>query len=95
MEYPQSMFWSISKKNRYTLAYPSFTILKWGLRGYSLHGHIFLMFGSVCYSARVGIVSSQLSYITNEPQHEKTGLLGFRPGLTQTSLYSHRKGLEA
>ena len=25
-EYPQSMFWSKNKKNRYTLAYPSFTI---------------------------------------------------------------------
>ena len=25
-EYPQSMFWSKNKKNRYTHAYPSFTI---------------------------------------------------------------------
>ena len=25
-EYPQSMFWSKNKKNRYTLAYPSFSI---------------------------------------------------------------------
>ena len=25
-EYPQSMFWSKNKKNRYTLAYPSFVI---------------------------------------------------------------------
>ena len=25
-EYPQSMFWSKNKKNRYTSAYPSFTI---------------------------------------------------------------------
>ena len=25
-EYPQSMFWSKNKKNRYTPAYPSFTI---------------------------------------------------------------------
>ena len=38
-EYPQSMFWSKNKKTRYTPAYPS----KWGLRGYSLHGHVFLM----------------------------------------------------
>ena len=30
-----------------------------------------------------------------EPQREKTGLLGFRPGLTQTNLYSHRKELES
>ena len=42
-EYPQSMFWSKNKKNRYTPAYPSFTILKWGLAGYSLHGNVFLM----------------------------------------------------
>ena len=25
-EYPQSMFWSKNKKNRHTLAYPSFSI---------------------------------------------------------------------
>ena len=31
----------------------------------------------------------------NEPRCEKTGLRGFRPGLTQTWLYSHRKWLEA
>ena len=42
-EYPQSMFWSKNKKNRYTPAYPSFTIQKWSLRGYTFHGHVFLM----------------------------------------------------
>ena len=31
----------------------------------------------------------------NEPRREKTGLRGFRPGLTQTDQYSHRKELEA
>ena len=30
-----------------------------------------------------------------EPQREKTGLRGFRPGPTQTDLYSHRSRLEA
>ena len=30
----------------------------------------------------------------NEPRHEKTGLRGFRPGPTQTGLYSHRSWLE-
>ena len=30
-----------------------------------------------------------------EPRCEKTGLQGFRPGLTQTGLYSHRRWLEA
>ena len=44
-ENPQSMFWSKNKKNRYTPANPSFSILKWGLRGYTFHGHIFLMDG--------------------------------------------------
>ena len=29
------------------------------------------------------------------PCCEKTGLWGFRPGLTQTGLYSHRRWLEA
>ena len=32
-EYPQSMFWSKNKKNRYTPAYPSFATSKWGSRG--------------------------------------------------------------
>ena len=30
-----------------------------------------------------------------EPVHEKTNNLGFRPGTTQTGLYSHRRWLEA
>ena len=42
-EYPQSMFWSKNKKNRYTPANPSFAILKWGKRGYTFYGHVFLM----------------------------------------------------
>ena len=42
-EYPQSMFWSKNKKNRYTPVYPSFAIKKWGIRGYILHRHVFLM----------------------------------------------------
>ena len=42
-EYPQSMFWSKNKKNRYTPAYPSFAIYKWGLRGYILHKHLIMM----------------------------------------------------
>ena len=33
--------------------------------------------------------------ISYEPRREKTGLRDFRPGLTQTDLYSHRSGLEA
>ena len=30
-----------------------------------------------------------------EPRCEKTGLRGFRPGLTQTRLYNHRRWLKA
>ena len=30
-----------------------------------------------------------------EPRRQKTGLRGFRPGPTQTGLYSHRRWLEA
>ena len=38
----------------------------------------------------------QIYYIAvNEPRCEKTGLWGFRPGPTQTRLYSHRRWLEA
>ena len=35
------------------------------------------------------------NYFLNEPVREKTNNLGFRPGLTQTGLYSHRRWLEA
>ena len=31
----------------------------------------------------------------NKPRCEKTGLRGFRPGPTQTGLYSHRRWFEA
>ena len=44
-EYPQSMFRSKKKKNRYTPANPFSSIQKWGLRGYAFHGHVFLMRG--------------------------------------------------
>ena len=30
-----------------------------------------------------------------EPVHEKTNNLGFQPGPTQTSLYSHRRNIES
>ena len=33
--------------------------------------------------------------ILNEPRQEKTSLRGFRPGRTQTDMYSHRSRLEA
>ena len=42
-EYPQSMFWIKNKKNILTQTQILLYIKKWGLRGYSLHGHVFLM----------------------------------------------------
>ena len=40
-EYPQSMFGIKNKKNRYTPAcIPQFYYIKWGIRGYILHGHV-------------------------------------------------------
>ena len=39
-----TMFWSKNKKNMYIPAYLSFSIQKWGMRGYTLYGHVFLMF---------------------------------------------------
>ena len=37
----------------------------------------------------------EIVVISIEPRREKTGLRDFRPGLTQTNLYSHRSRLEA
>ena len=39
-------------------------------------------------------IGFRLTYIY-EPRCEKTGLQGFRPGLTQTGLFNHRRWLEA
>ena len=36
-----------------------------------------------------------LHSLSFEPRSEKTGLRGFRPGPTQTGLYSHKRRLEA
>ena len=35
--------------------------------------------------------SSKMAATINEPRSEKTGLRGFRPGLTQTGLYNHTR----
>ena len=42
-EYPQSMFWSKNKKNRYIPSKPQFCYIQVGLRGYIFHGHVLLM----------------------------------------------------
>ena len=36
---------------------PSFSKLMWGLRGYTFHGHIFLMIGVFVCSVKVGFAS--------------------------------------
>ena len=36
-----------NKKNMYTPAYPNFTIQKWGLVGYTFHGHVFMMYSEI------------------------------------------------
>ena len=41
------------------------------------------------------LISKDQCNLINEPVHEKTNNLGFRPGLTQTGLYSHRRWSEA
>ena len=62
--------------------------------------------GSVRFIVEICLLKSQLfllfpgdegssgNIVTNEPRRQKTGLWGFRPGLTQTGLCSHRKWLE-
>ena len=42
--YPQSMFWIKNKLNRHTPVHPSFKLQKWGIRGYILYAHVFVMF---------------------------------------------------
>ena len=41
------------------------------------------------YILLTGTFTWEVHFKTNEPPSEKTGLRGFRPGLTQTGLYSH------
>ena len=47
-----------------------------------------------CVLRRV-ILGYTVCLLPNEPRCEKTGLRGFRPGPTQTGLYSQRRSLEA
>ena len=45
---------------------------------------------SILHLAVESLLSSNLKTL-NEPRCEKTGLRGFRPGPTQTGLYSYRR----
>ena len=79
---------------------PQFYYIKWGVRGYKSHGHVFLMRNLVSeFAAMLKHTHANTVYEgeprTFEPRSEKTGLRGFRQGLTQTRLCSHRRWLEA
>ena len=52
----------------------------------------------MCFFSHVPLITCNmdgLQLVSYEPVREETNNLGFRPGLTQTRLYSHRKELEA
>ena len=51
--------------------------------------------GAILIRKFTGIISITCLLVKFEPRHEKTGIQGFRPGLTQTGLYNHRGWLEA
>ena len=51
------MFWSKNKKYRYFPVYPSFAVLKWGIKGYTFHGHVLLMCAFVfAYVKRIFVI---------------------------------------
>ena len=54
-----------------------------------------LCYACSVYKSHSGPARIALSISIFEPRHEKTCLRGFRPGQTQTRLYSHRRLLEA
>ena len=67
-----------------------------------LHTHLFLPQVHSCQNSfymhwLIGryLLVSRFKMISNEPLHENTNKLGFRPGPTQTNLYNHRRKLEA
>ena len=49
------MFESKTKKKMYTHVNPSFTIQKWGLLGYSLHGIVFMMRSGEVYAKQTDV----------------------------------------
>ena len=69
-EYPQSMFSSKNKK-MYSPVNPSFTIWKWGLRGWKLYRRVFVMKSFQGYPVRLRL--------SNVPLKVKTGINIIRP----------------
>ena len=48
------------RKNRYTPAYPSFAMQKWGSMGYTCHGRVFLM-GMLSLQFKIYSVAKSIS----------------------------------
>ena len=75
-EYPQSMFWTRNKKNRYTPANPTYSITRWGLRGYTFnngfHGRVFLMIVKLICLTDVNIFVQCSSPVGMKPIKSKT-----------------------
>ena len=105
-------FGAKTRENRYTPAYIPLHTLVLLHRGYTLHGHVFMMkqekprihkvrqgdtlsLSKTAAGTTMMIKLGDMTDISIEPRREKTGLRGFRPGLTQTGLYKLRKELEA
>ena len=64
----------------YTPAYPNFTIQKWGLVGYTFHGHVFMM-----YSEIMGRLFETMEVFVDEGRQSKssafTPILLFKSGV--------------
>ena len=68
---------------------------------FQLSSNMYLICSSGCLSSFSNIfiffkcIKGEFPFTIYEPRCEKTGLQGFRPGSTQTRLYSYRRWLEA
>ena len=60
---------------------------------YSLVTHCINTVWKACTTCIIMFKYVHICLFINEPRCEKTGLRGFRPGLTQTGLYSHTRQL--
>ena len=67
--------------------------------GFTVKKEVLQKFAELSIQDRNEVVEKQalkaVAGKVNEPSHEKTNNLGFRQGLTQTGLYSHRSRVEA
>ena len=56
---------------------------------------VYVILSPLMWQCHESILTDMIALNPDEPRREKTGLQCFRPGLTQTDLYSHRSRLEA